>query len=129
MLKVLCPQRQTDSQGSGHYGASRGSRKHNGVDIACYPGSVVLSHINGVVTKLGYPYADKLEFRYVEITDDSSLRHRFFYVAPLVVIGESVEVGDQIGTTQELPYEGITQHFHYEVKNDVGIFLDPNDYI
>ena len=90
---------------------------------------MVLSHINGTVTKLGYPYADKLEFRYVEITDDSSLRHRFFYVDPLVTIGESVEVGDQIGTTQELPYEGITQHFHYEVKSNTGDYLDPNDYI
>jgi len=128
-IQIIAPFRQTDSQGSGHYGASRGSRVHNGIDIACYPKSVVLSHVAGTVTKIGYPYADKLEFRYVEITDESSLRHRFFYVDPLVKVGWPVKVGDQLGMTQELPYSGITQHVHYEIKNNEGNFLDPNDYI
>lgn len=128
-IQVIPPHRTTDKHGSGHYGASRGSRKHNGVDIACYPRSMVLSHVRGTVTKLGYPYADNLNYRYVEVTDDNSLRHRFFYVNPIVRLNDEVEVGDQLGMTQELMYEGITQHFHYEIKNNRGIYLDPNDYL
>jgi len=123
-MHAVLPVRGEDVQGSGAYGAPRGSRTHNGIDFACYPGTVVLPLFPGEVTKLGYPYADKLEFRYVQITDIWGNDHRYFYVDPCVVVGQKVSVHDPIGETQELPYEGITQHFHWEVKKD-GKHIDP----
>ena len=127
-MRAILPIRGTDAQGSGHYGAPRGSRKHNGIDFCCYPGTEIQPFYPGKVTKIGYPYADKLEFRYVQITDVHGIHHRYFYVDPCVKLGDSVFLGDIIGKSQELPYEGITQHIHYEVKVN-GEHVDPTPYI
>lgn len=118
------PERGTDRHGSGHFGASRGSRTHRGVDLACYPGTKIRSTVCGKVTKLGWPYRDRPEFRYVQITDARGLDHRYFYVEPSVEVGQEVTSYTVIGTSQELPYEGITQHVHYEVKSG-SEYLDP----
>ena len=127
MISVVCPPRRTDQQGSGHYGASRGQRKHNGVDYACYPDSIVLSNVNGIVTKLGYPYASDLSYRYVQITCiETGLSHRYFYVEPAVNKGDHIKIGDAIGASQELHYSGIVQHIHYEIKDSDGNYVDPN---
>ena len=131
MIQIIPPQRTSDKHGSGHFGASRGSRKHNGVDLACYPGSYVTSHVDGEVTKLGYPYAKHLEYRYVEITDHAKLKHRFFYIAPFLEEGDHVVAGSIIGASQELGrlYDGITEHIHYEIKDQAGNYINPNDYL
>lgn len=125
MIACILPTRKPDRHGAGHYGASRGTRTHRGIDLAAQPGSLILSNVDGVVTKLGYPYADHLEYRYVEITA-GLIRHRFFYVEPLVNFGQDVAVGDIIGEVQDLSplYEGITPHIHYEQKMG-NKYLDP----
>ena len=53
----------------------------------------VFSNVSGIVTKLGYPYASYLEFRYVEITDLKNFRHRYFYVSPRVSVGDKINIG------------------------------------
>jgi len=68
MILAGLPTRGTDTHGSGKWMAPRGSRKHKGVDFACYPDTEIYSGSAGQVTKLGYPYADKLQYRYVEVT-------------------------------------------------------------
>lgn len=122
--------RGTDCKGSGHYGASRGSRTHNGIDYKVPVGAEVVSPVNGIVTKVGYPYGDDLTFRYIEITCGLSLKHRVFYVKPLrrVSIGSNVGADESIGTCQDLTnrYPGITPHVHYEVKDQDGNFIDPD---
>ena len=129
MIKVECPQRKTDAQGSGAFGSSRGSRTHNGVDYACYPGSAVLSPVDGVVTKLAYPYADDLFYRYVEVTAPDGTHHRVFYIDPTVTMNLKVKAGvTQLGVSQELKYDGITQHVHYEIKDTPTTFVNPEDY-
>lgn len=121
------PIRGTDSQGAGYYGAPRGSRTHKGIDLACYPGTSIRSTVCGTVTKLGYPYADKLEFRYVQVTAQATgLNHRYFYITPVVEIGQLVTLETVLGFSQSLPYDGITQHVHYEIK-DGSEYLDPTD--
>ena len=117
-----------DSQGKGYYGAPRGERTHKGVDFVAVPGEPVRAFIPGVVSKLGYPYADKPEFRYVELSRANGDRIRYFYVAPTVQMGDQIQAGEMIGTCQQLPYEGITQHFHFEcvVK---GEHVDPLRYL
>lgn len=128
-MRILPRMRGRDAQGCGYFGASRGGRAHNGIDFASCPGTPVAALSPGKVTKLGYPYADKLEFRYVEVTDPDGLRCRYFYVRPSVSVGQDVRVGDTLGTVQMLPYAGIEQHYHFEVMKGRGEYLDPIKYL
>lgn len=123
-----------DSQGCGLYGMPRGKgRKHKGIDLVVNTGDMVLSHVSGVVTKLGYPYAindarGRGKLRYVQITDARGLRHRFMYVSPYVKKGAFVRAGSAIGLCQNLQsfYPGITSHVHYEIKTTT---LGINSYV
>lgn len=131
MIKVIPPRRGTDKYGSGHYGASRGNRKHKGIDLAVMADSYVCSNTMGEVTKLGYPYKDHREYRYVEITTDG-LRHRYFYVDPLVEVGDLVVKDAIIGKMQDLELiypNGMTNHLHYEILDQDGNDIDPESYL
>ena len=127
-MRVIAPLRM-DDQGSGRYQSPRGSRKHKGVDWAAAPGSAVLASEWGCVTKLGYPYADDLSFRYVEVTDGMKRRWRYFYVQPSVEMGERVCPEDTIGTVQDIRtrYPGMTPHVHIEILEQDGTPIDPTE--
>ena len=122
------PIRECDEQGCGYFGASRGSRKHVGIDIECSINAPILSPISGVVTKVGFPYSDedKKHFRYIEVTKDD-YRFRFFYLSPVLKVGDDVDAGDLLGYSQDLTttYKGIAQHCHFEVKDKEGNHIDP----
>ncbi|RKZ71958.1 MAG: hypothetical protein DRQ48_01860 [Gammaproteobacteria bacterium] len=134
-MQIKPPVRSPDSYGAGYFGASRGSRKHAGVDFACAPGSKILSPISGLVTKLGYPYSDDLSFRYVEVTAIDNLRYRFFYVDPCVKVGGNVLANESVlGTSQRLGLRypadamhafAITEHIHFEIKALSEDYIDP----
>jgi murein DD-endopeptidase MepM/ murein hydrolase activator NlpD len=92
---------------------------------------MILSDIIGTVTKLGYPYADALEYRYVQITDSEGYDVRYFYVDPIVKVGDEVNDDTIIGVAQDLHVkfdENMTQHVHLEVKRD-GKYIDPREYL
>ncbi len=134
MILAILPKRGTDDWGSGEFGASRGSRLHNGRDYACYEFTVICSLTDGIVTKLGYPYGDDLSYRYVEITDNEGFRHRYFYVSPSVEVGEQCRRGDMIGLSQNIskryndPKKGpMKNHMHYEIMNG-SRYIDPEVY-
>ena len=131
MLKTRPMVRGIDNHGSGEYGAPRGDRTHNGMDFAVLPGSKVESVANGVVTKIGYPYADALQYRYVQVTDNFGFRARYFYVDPEVSLGDRIAKGDVLGKVQCLNkrYPGITPHVHFEVKNKRLEFVNPIVYL
>lgn len=120
------PDRKCDGHGCGHYLASRGTRKHRGIDKDCRPKTPVHSPLAGTVTKIGYPYADDLSYRYVEISDQG-YQFRVFYVEPMVEQGQKVSKNTIIGEAQDLRdrYSGITPHVHLEIKNADGEFIDP----
>ena len=131
--------RESDDFGAGHFGASRGSRTHNGVDFAAKPGAVVCSCVAGKITKIGYPYGDDLSYRYVEVTVPSGDRVRYFYVVPdggcgTFEIGSDVGVGDPLGAVQDIAkrYDTATKkmnnHFHFEIKRG-SEYLDPADWL
>ena len=130
MILVSPPLRNLDQWGEGHYGASRGSRIHQGIDLACVPGSKVYPHSGGIVTKLGYPYGDDLTFRYVEITTALGYKERYFYVDPLVAIDAIVHPSTCIGVSQKLGnrYANITEHIHFEIKHGGG-YINPSVYL
>lgn len=120
---------RNDPAGQGHYGASRGSREHQGIDYHGTPGTHILSPVTGIVTKLGTTYADDPKWRYVQVTDNQDRDHRFFYVEPSVKEGQAVGVGDPIGVlqdiTQRYPDQGMLPHCHYEVKVGPRAYLNP----
>jgi hypothetical protein len=126
------PLRQWDAYGSGRFGASRdgGTRHHAGADYVAQPDQVVVAPISGFVTKIGYPYADDLNLRYVEITNPAlKISARVFYVHPSVEVGEPVSIRAPIGTAQSLQARypgGITDHVHLELADGVGHKLDPS---
>jgi len=123
-----------DSWGSGEFGAPRGSRTHNGVDLSVPPGAPVFSVTEGEVTKIGYPYppADtkRGKFRYVEITNEDGLRFRYFYVVPSVQIGQKILSGEEIGEADDISeaYPGMIPHVHFEIKLE-GKYLNPHDFL
>lgn len=122
--------RGLDAYGSGRFGASRdgGTRQHMGVDYIATAGQAVLAPISGYVTKIGYPYADDTELRYVEIDNPAlKISARVFYVDPGVVVGQAVRLGTRIGVAQTLQARypgGITDHVHLEMADGAGHKLD-----
>ena len=120
---------RSDPAGDGHYGAPRGARTHRGVDYQCTPGCAVLSPVQGTVTKLGFPYADDLQWRYVQILDKDNTRHRLFYVLPGIVLGLPVEADQPIGCAQDIsrryPHKGMLPHVHYECIDSIGEYINP----
>ncbi len=121
-----------DIAGDGRYGASRGSRRHRGVDLECRPGLVLHAELYGKVTKHGYCYRDDPAWRYIEVTDVEGSRHRFFYVEPLVVVGEYVDPMTGLGIAQDItnryPGQGMTAHVHFEVITSSGEYIDPTSF-
>ncbi len=131
MIKATLPERQQDAWGSGAFGASRGTRIHKGIDYCCYPGTMIQSPVDGKVTKLGYPYSDDMDFRYVEVTANQ-LRHRIFYVEPSVSVGDEVKAGDIVGVSQDIagryrdPAKSpMTGHVHFEILDANDKAIDP----
>lgn len=137
-LKVRCQ----DAWGSGHYLAPRGSRLHRGVDFICKAGEPIKPLAPGYVTKIGYPYSPldpkKGHLRYVEVTGIDGYRLRYFYVKIEVSVGSYVKLEGEsssletiLGTSQDLSeiYPGITQHYHFEVINKLGVYVNPHEYL
>lgn len=119
---------RSDSAGEGHYGASRGSRTHKGIDYLCEPGAPVFAPCSGKVTKHGYPYPD-LSYHYIQITDGDR-DHRLFYCYPLIEVGEYVTEGQIVAEAEDItaryPGQGMQPHIHYEVKEG-GEYINPVD--
>jgi len=129
MIKSIAVMRGTDTWGSGYFHAPRGNRKHNGIDFAIAKDSYVLSPISGTVTKIGYPYADDLSYRYIQITSNENYRWRLFYIEPSINKGDVISVGDVLGTVQDLDtrYPDITSHIHIEIKDSNNTFINPEE--
>lgn len=123
--------RGNDPTGHGYYGARRGKRKHKGLDLVSQPKDVVNSLIDGVVTKIGYPYAGNLTFRYVEVTNDT-YRIRVMYIKPVgLKVGDRVFAGQHIGETQDIAgywNPRMLNHIHIEVYKN-GLLTDPEPII
>lgn len=123
--------RGDDPTGYGHYGAKRGNRKHKGLDLVGKPLTDVFSPIDGMITKLGYPYHGNLNFRYVEITNDI-YRVRIMYCQPKsILVGRRVFEGDKIGEVQDVAgywNPKMKNHIHFEVYKH-GLLTDPEPLI
>lgn len=65
------------------------------------------------------------------MTDVEGLRVRYFYVSPRVLVGDIIHEGTVLGIMQDLGkrHPNITPHFHLEIKDKQGNYLDPKEYI
>jgi murein DD-endopeptidase MepM/ murein hydrolase activator NlpD len=122
--------RTHDSYGEGAFLASRdgGTRRHEGVDYVADAGQEVVAPMSGYVTKIGMAYAGDSTLKFVEITNPA-LRYavRTFYVNPDVQVGDSVHVGQPIGTAHSLQKRyprGMTNHVHLEIIDKGGRRID-----
>ncbi|KRA59778.1 peptidase M23 [Caulobacter sp. Root655] len=114
-----------DDFGDGEFGARRdgGAREHEGVDYTATAGQNVKAPISGYVTKIGYAYAGSSDLKFVEITNPAlGYVARAFYVTPGVEVGQTVRLGQSIGSVESLQrhYPGITDHVHLEVMEPGG---------
>ncbi|OCK44390.1 hypothetical protein BA195_06850 [Tenacibaculum soleae] len=94
--------RGNDPTGFGHFGAKRGTRKHKGHDIISVPGESVVSMIDGVVTKIGYAYKNALQFRYVEVTNDTYRVWLMYLEHANLKVGQTVCAGQRVGYAMDI---------------------------
>ena len=134
--------RGTDCYGSGSYGASRGNRSHKGVDIKSDEGDIIVSPIDGFISKTGYKiYTDKCSYLVgVDVKGTgkySGYKVRLFYVKGNLPTDTRVKKGDPIGVQQSLQKNCypkmtngkycMTNHVHVELIVN-GFKKDPTTY-
>lgn len=130
LAKII--KRGCDPKGCGHFEAPRGSKLHKGFDIVSIADESVVSMIDGVVTKIGYPYQRALQFRYVEVSNEE-YRIRLMYVEPTkgLKVGDYVCSGDRVGYAQNISgywKGGMKNHVHIEIYKK-GNLVDPEPYL
>lgn len=126
--------RTCDPMGCGHYGASRGSRKHMGLDVVVSKGDTIYSPITGYVSRFPYPYASDLKYKGIEIIGEGEhqgLKVKIFYCLPTLSIRAKVSKGQKIATAQAINEKygkSMTNHIHIEFyKNNINV--DPTTYL
>ncbi|KAM7381010.1 hypothetical protein PAMA_012039 [Pampus argenteus] len=110
--------RSSDRWGQGHYGARRGGRDHQGLDIVCSDGSEVIAPFDVTLHGKLTVYSDP---RKAVINSGINLRgaglcFKLFYVNPDRTSG-SVRKGERIGTMLPMQsvYPEITSHVHVQM--------------
>jgi murein DD-endopeptidase MepM/ murein hydrolase activator NlpD len=120
--------RQCDPLGCGHFGAPRGSRLHQGIDIITTKGEPIKSPISGKVVREAFPYGNDLSWSGVLISNDI-YEVKMFYLVPTIEIGSFVNDGDVIGISQDISEKhgsSMTTHVHVEVRKK-GILINPTE--
>ena len=118
---------RNDTMGTGHFGAPRRDRKHNGVDFLCEPGQIVISPIDGFVSRIAYPYTSRL-LKGLEIIGER-VSVIMFYIEPAVNIQRShVRAGEVIGTAQDVSKahgNAMKPHVHLKIERfDPMLLID-----
>lgn len=120
--------RGEDKAGSGAFGASRGKRKHEGLDILTTLGEPVYAPFNLKFLRIAYPYADKSYSGALYESDIFKLK--IFYMKP--IDETSFKKGDVIGYSENisLKYPDAQTHIHLELRDKItGKMLNPEKYV
>ena len=125
---------RNDEAGKGHFGADRGDRQHQGIDIKASPGASVRSLVSGTVIRPGTVYNGNPEFTLVWIQADDGTVVGLYYVESELVAGDRIEAGMAVGTAQNIAEHhggGMENHVHIEVRpNGInGGAVDPALYL
>ncbi len=119
---------RNDKAGLGHYGAPRGRRKHDGVDLMCNVGQDILMPVDGIITRVSMPYADDDRWLGAYIVNPR-IEIKMWYFVP-TLLGMKLKAGTVIGTAQDIgiKYEGVTPHIHFRVcRIDPMLILSETD--
>ena len=122
--------RSCDAGGCGYFGASRGNRDHNGLDLLISPGTTVKSPVSGKVERYVDPYGDG-DFGGVQIKENGTGHtYKIMYLKPSAKIGSTIIKGGKIGTAQNIgkKYSGVPAHLHVELIIN-GVWVDPAPYL
>jgi len=124
--------RGNDPTGHGYYGASRGTRKHEGFDVISTPNENVYSPINGKV-RIGNVYkttkVGKEQMKLIEITGNT-YKVKLMYVSSNLKNGDVVTPNMLIGKAQDISLyhdegsKGMINHIHEGVWKN-GLLTDP----
>lgn len=120
-----------DTQGSGHFGAGRGNRRHKGRDFIAVAGQPFPSIVTGKVIRIATPYKNDKTYSGV-VVKAGPISIKMFYVRPTVKPGDSIRRGDPIGIAQDIskrypakkPDGAMTPHIHVEARFKKALF-DP----
>ncbi len=121
--------RGCDAHGCGSFGASRGGRKHEGVDIVVTPGTKILSPITGKVIRYPFPYPGDIFYKGILI-ENEQYSVKIFYLNPTAIQNTTVKQGGVIGVAQNIASKyspGMTNHVHMEVRDAKGNLLNPTN--
>jgi len=121
--------RKCDQKGCGHFGAKRGKRKHQGIDIITVPKEAIYSPISGSVRKL-IVYPNQNEMIGVEISNEQ-YKVKLFYVASKLKTNDFIQKGEYLGEAQDIAKYWNAQgkminHVHIEVR-EKGKLIDPTN--
>jgi hypothetical protein len=103
-----------DPAGSGHFGASRGNRVHEGYDFRCKPGQIIRAVIAGKLVR-AYPYAGDVIFAGCRLWGADFMSKMFYFIPHDHVINEDVLAGEEIGIAQDILAKyggGMLPHIH-----------------
>ena len=115
---------RNDTRGEGHFGASRGRRTHNGLDIIVVPGSAVYCPIEGYMKRVAFPYGTgRRNKKWLGCAIEGTGLYRgyevkIFYMDPFL-LGEYVYPNDIIGKAQAISKKyssSMIDHLHVEVR-------------
>jgi len=123
---------RSDPAGDGHFGASRGNRKHEGLDFLVAPGQIVKAVIAGKLVR-AYPYVDDVIFAGCRLWGKDFMAKMFYFIPHEKLIHEDVLAGEEIGIAQDISAKyggGMKAHIH------VGLYslnptklVNPEDYL
>jgi murein DD-endopeptidase MepM/ murein hydrolase activator NlpD len=129
--------RGNDPTGFGHFGADRGTRKHEGTDYETKVGEPIYACVGGKI-RIGQVYSDpkpdKPIMKLVEIRN-SKYKVKQIYVSSTLKTGDKVVEGELVGYSQD-----ISAYWHNEDSKDMvnhchvsvwykGVLIDPETVI
>ena len=106
-----------DPMGDGHFGMSRGAKKHNGVDFIATPGQAVFSPIDGKVVRKILAYENDSYYG-IEI-EGKRATVSLLYLQPLRgIVGSTIKKGEIVGTAQDISKrynKSMIPHIHMRI--------------
>lgn len=125
--------RNCDAYGCGHFGASRGTRKHNGIDFKVHENEAIKAPFDCTILRYGYPYANDVTQQLIEIKGlgiYSEYTAKIMYIKPVHPFGTNIPKGDTLCTAGNIASKhgnAMTNHVHFELYKN-GVLINPEPF-